>query len=106
MLMRGMQRPLRTSLSRNMAIFPEKTLKPDQASHTSIATILDRTAEALFMTEIFRGLWLTFEVAMKPKVTINYPFEKGPLSPRFRGEHGIKLFRFITGKYILIHLCT
>ena len=26
----------------------------------------------------------------RPKVTINYPFEKGPLSPRFRGEHALR----------------
>ena len=73
---------------RGLALFPEKTLTDDRPTKTSWSTILDRTAEVLFMTEIFRGLWLTFEVAMKPKVTINYPYEKGPLSPRFRGEHG------------------
>ena len=73
---------------RGLALFPEKTLTDDRPTATSWSTILDRTAEVLFMTEIFRGLWLTFEVAMKPKVTINYPYEKGPLSPRFRGEHG------------------
>ena len=25
-----------------------------------------------------------------PKETLNYPFEKGPLSPRFRGEHALR----------------
>lgn len=29
---------------------------------------------------------------MKPKVTINYPFEKGYLSPRFRGEHALRRY--------------
>ena len=32
----------------------------------------------------------------KPKVTINYPFEKGVLSPRFRGEHALR--RYPTGE--------
>lgn len=27
---------------------------------------------------------------------INYPFEKGPLSPRFRGEHALR--RYATGE--------
>jgi len=27
---------------------------------------------------------------------INYPFEKGPLSPRFRGEHALR--RYPTGE--------
>ena len=29
----------------------------------------------------------TLSYFFKPKATINYPFEKNPLSPRFRGEH-------------------
>jgi NADH-quinone oxidoreductase subunit I len=28
----------------------------------------------------------------KPNVTLNYPFEKGRLSPRFRGEHGLRRY--------------
>lgn len=35
--------------------------------------------------------------------TINYPFEKGPLSPRFRGEHALrrywKLYKIILLNY-------
>ena len=70
-------------------MFSDKhNLVDDMPQKTPIMTILDRTAEIFFMTEIFKAMWLTFETAMKPKVTINYPFEKGPLSPRFRGEHG------------------
>lgn len=38
---------------------------------------------------------LALEVSVKPKVTINYPFEKGYLSPRFRGEHALR--RYPTG---------
>lgn len=32
----------------------------------------------------------------RKKCTINYPFEKGPLSPRFRGEHALR--RYPTGE--------
>ena len=51
--------------------------------------------------QILRGALLldflgAFILAMKyffrPKVTINYPFEKGPLSPRFRGEHALRRY--------------
>ena len=31
-------------------------------------------------------------MALKPKATINYPFEKGYLSPRFRGEHALRRY--------------
>ncbi len=33
---------------------------------------------------------LTLKYLFKPKVTINYPYEKGKISPRFRGEHVLR----------------
>ena len=42
--------------------------------------------------ELFQGLFLTFKYIFKSKVTINYPHEKGPLSPRFRGEHALRRY--------------
>lgn len=90
---------------RSMALFPEKKLKDDKASPTKISTILDRSAEVFFMTEIFRALWLTLEVSMKPPVTINYPFEKGPVSPRFRGEHLLRRYPSGEERCIACKLC-
>jgi NADH dehydrogenase (ubiquinone) Fe-S protein 8 len=58
--------------------------------------VLDESAQTLFLTEMLRGLTLTLKVFFEPKVTINYPFEKGPLSPRFRGEHVLR--RYPTGE--------
>ncbi len=37
---------------------------------TSFNEILDRATNIFFLTELVRGLWLSFEVSMKPKVTI------------------------------------
>merc|ERR1711912_211830 len=56
----------------------------------------DISSRQLFLTELVRGLMKTFEAAMEPKVTINYPFEKASLSPRFRGEHVLR--RYPTGE--------
>jgi len=39
-----------------------------------------------------RGFMLTLAHMFKPKVTLNYPFEKGPISPRFRGEHALRRY--------------
>ena len=50
----------------------------------------------IFLPEIFRGLLIVLSNFFKPKVTINYPFEKGPLSPRFRGEHALR--RYFSGE--------
>lgn len=62
---------------------------------TSWETMFDRASQIFFITEIARGFALALEVSVKPKVTINYPFEKGYLSPRFRGEHALR--RYPTG---------
>merc|ERR1740117_1486242 len=59
-------------------------------------SILDVSSKQLFITELMRGLWKTLEIATEPKLIINYPFEKGPISPRFRGEHALR--RYPTGE--------
>ena len=41
----------------------------------------------------------------KPKVTINYPYEKGPLSPRFRGEHALRRYANGEERCIACKLC-
>ena len=44
------------------------------------------------LLEILKGLWMTIRYFFKKKVTINYPFEKGILSSRFRGEHVLRRY--------------
>jgi len=53
---------------------------------------LDRTARSMLLGELVAGLGLTLRYFFKPKVTINYPYEKGPLSPRFKGEHALRRY--------------
>lgn len=60
------------------------------------AGVLDESANTLFLTELWRGLAMTIKAFFEQPVTINYPFEKGPLSPRFRGEHALR--RYPTGE--------
>ena len=50
-------------------------------------SFMDRTARTVFLSELISGMALTFRYMFKPKVTINYPFEKGYLSPRFHEAH-------------------
>jgi microcystin-dependent protein len=45
---------------------PAKEVEPK----TSFNEILDRATNIFFLTELMRGFWLSFEVSMKPKVTI------------------------------------
>ena len=55
--------------------------------------------------ELFQGLFLTFKYIFKSKVTINYPHEKGPLSPRFRGEHALRRYPNGEERCIACKLC-
>ena len=75
---------------------------PPVPQHTSEDTdmswgaITERAAETMFLSEIVRGIWMGMNSLVGPNYTINYPLEKGPLSPRFRGEHALR--RYPTGE--------
>ena len=66
---------------------------------------LDRTARSLFLAELLTGLGMTFRYMFKRKVTINYPYEKGPLSTRFRGEHALRRYPNGEERCIACKLC-
>ena len=42
----------------------------------------------LLLKEFVSAFFLAMRYFFSPKPTINYPFEKGAVSPRFRGEIG------------------
>lgn len=48
---------------------------------------------------------VTFANMFKEPATINYPFEKGPLSPRFRGEHALRRYPSGEERCIACKLC-
>lgn len=60
---------------------------------------------AFLLFEIIKGLCLTFRYMFRSKVTINYPHEKGPLSPRFRGEHALRRYPNGEERCIACKLC-
>lgn len=74
---------------------------------TSIGNLLkgSNLANILLLTEMFRGLWMTGEYFFQDKVTLGYPFEKGPLSPRFRGEHALRRYQTGEERCIACKLC-
>jgi NAD-dependent dihydropyrimidine dehydrogenase PreA subunit len=85
----------------------ERFTKKDEleAMPVSWKDIVEKSADVLFLTEMWRASALMLEVAMKPKVTINYPFEKGPISPRFRGEHLLRRYPSGEERCIACKLC-
>ncbi len=53
---------------------------------------LDQVARSFLLKEFVAGFILTVKYFFKPKQTINYPFEMGHRSPRFRGEHALRRY--------------
>ena len=64
-----------------------------------------RAAKSMLLLEFIRGMALTFSYMFKPKATLNYPYEKGPLSPRFRGEHALRRYANGEERCIACKLC-
>ena len=55
--------------------------------------------------ELLKGHALTLQYFFRKKATINYPFEKNPLSPRFRGEHALRRYPNGEERCIACKLC-
>ena len=66
---------------------------------------LDRAARSLLLSELVSGMALTLKYFFKPKTTINYPHERSPLSPRFRGEHALRRYPNGEERCIACKLC-
>src|ERR1700721_4743110 len=66
---------------------------------------LARNARGLLLTELLSGMALTLRYMFKTPVTVNYPYEKGPLSSRFRGEHALRRYPNGEERCIACKLC-
>ena len=66
---------------------------------------LVQAGKALFLKEFFSAIVLTMRYFFRPKVTINYPYEKGAISPRFRGEHALRRYPNGEERCIACKLC-
>jgi len=66
---------------------------------------LERATRSLLLTELLSGLGLTLRYMFKRPVTVNYPYKKGPLSPRFRGEHALRRYPNGEERCIACKLC-
>ena len=66
---------------------------------------LDHAARSVFLAEFVQGFFLAMRYFFKPKATINYPYEKNPISPRFRGEHALRRYPNGEERCIACKLC-
>jgi NADH-quinone oxidoreductase subunit I len=61
--------------------------------------------KSLFLAEFVSAFGLAMRYFVRPKKTLNYPFEKGPISPRFRGEHALRRYPNGEERCIACKLC-
>ena len=61
--------------------------------------------KSLMLLELLAGMKLTLGYMFKPKYTLNYPFEKTPQSPRFRGLHALRRYPNGEERCIACKLC-
>ena len=66
---------------------------------------LARATKYFFLWDFVKGFGLGVKYFFAPKETINYPHEKGPLSPRFRGEHALRRYPWGEERCIACKLC-
>ena len=58
----------------------------------SAATAVRQFLSSFMLTELFKGMRLTGRHFLSKNITVQYPEEKTPLSPRFRGLHALRRY--------------
>jgi len=66
---------------------------------------INRLIKTIFMADFAMGLLIALKKVFSKKETINYPFEKGKISPRFRGEHALRRYPNGEERCIACKLC-
>ena len=61
--------------------------------------------QTFFLGELRQGLLVTLRYLFAPKITIQYPEEKTPMSPRFRGLHALRRYPNGEERCIACKLC-
>ena len=66
---------------------------------------LNRFFKIIFLSEFVKAIIIAIKEIFKSKKPINYPFEKGKISPRFRGEHALRRYPNGEERCIACKLC-
>jgi len=68
-------------------------------------SLIKRHLKTWLLLELLRGMALTGKYLFKKKITVEYPEERTPLSPRFRGLHALRLYDNGEERCIACKLC-
>jgi NADH-quinone oxidoreductase subunit I len=68
-------------------------------------TTMKNYFKSLFLLELLKGMSLTGRYLFARKITVQYPEEKAPQSPRFRGLHALRRYPNGEERCIACKLC-
>jgi NADH-quinone oxidoreductase subunit I len=71
----------------------------------SFAARINQAVKGAALMDFAGALGLAFRYIARPKSTVMYPFERGPQSPRFRGEHVLRRYPNGEERCIACKLC-
>ena len=71
---------------------------------TAVSAVKDFLG-SLMLLELFKGLALTGRHVFARKITVQFPEEKTPMSPRFRGLHALRRYPNGEERCIACKLC-
>ena len=66
---------------------------------------LNRIFKIIFLSEFIKAIIIAIREIFRKKKTLNYPFEKGKISSRFRGEHALRRYPNGEERCIACKLC-
>src|SRR5271157_5843807 len=76
-----------------------------QTARTCRVISIGRGIKSLLLIEFVSAFFLSMRYFFSKKKTLDYPFERGPLSPRFRGEHALRRYPNGEERCIACKLC-
>lgn len=81
------------------------TMSSNTVARKPLAFSLKDFLYSFLLLELFKGLALTGKYAFSRKVTLQFPEEKTPYSPRFRGLHALRRYENGEERCIACKLC-
>src|SRR3989344_1939496 len=79
--------------------------RPGARGSLLMFTRIAQAAKGAMMLDAIGAIGLTLKYMARPKATVNYPFERNPQSPRFRGEHALRPYPSGEERCIACKLC-
>lgn len=70
-----------------------------------MSNLIGHYIKSFTLFELLKGMRVTGKRLFSPKITIQYPEEKTPISPRFRGHHALRRYPNGEERCIACKLC-